>query len=101
MADNDIFRSDETDELGTVVLTLDDDTDLTCEIIAIYPAGDNEYIALLPDDDSDEVLIFRFIDNGSGDPEIENIEDDDEYEMAADAFDEILDEAEFDEADED
>jgi hypothetical protein len=49
-------------------------------------------------DDSDEVLIYRFIDNGEDqDPELENIEDDDEYDAAVDAFDEILDEDEFDE----
>ena len=64
-----------------------------------YPVGDKEYIALLPmNDDSDEVLIYRFIDNGEDqDPELENIEDDDEYDAAVDAFDEILDEDEFDE----
>ena len=63
------------------------------------PVGDKEYIALLPmNDDSDEVLIYRFIDNGEDqDPELENIDDDDEYDAAVDAFDEILDEDEFDE----
>lgn len=30
-------------------------------------------------------------------PTLENIEDDDEYEIAADAFDELLDSAEYDE----
>ena len=34
------------------------------------------------------------------DPEIENIEDDEEYEAAADAFDELLDEQEFDDEEE-
>ena len=96
MADNNIKNSEEyeSENLGTVVLTLDDDTELECLIIAIYPVGGKEYIALLPDvEDNDEVLIYRFIDNGDdSDPEIENIEDDDEYDAAADAFDELLDE---------
>jgi uncharacterized protein YrzB (UPF0473 family) len=89
----------EEDDLGSVILTLDDDTELECSILCIYPVGDKEYIALLPmNDDSDEVLIYRFIDNGEDqDPELENIEDDDEYDAAVDAFDEILDEDEFDE----
>ncbi len=102
MADNDVMNSEEymeEDDLGSVILTLDDDTELECSILCIYPVGDKEYIALLPmNDDSDEVLIYRFIDNGEDqDPELENIEDDDEYDAAVDAFDEILDEDEFDE----
>ena len=102
MADNDVMNSEEymeEDDLGSVILTLDDDTELGCSILCIYPVGDKEYIALLPmNDDSDEVLIYRFIDNGEDqDPELENIEDDDEYDAAVDAFDEILDEDEFDE----
>ena len=35
-------------EEGTVTLTLEDDTEVECGIVAIYPAGDKEYIALLP-----------------------------------------------------
>ena len=102
MADNEVMNSEEymeEDDLGSVILTLDDDTELECSILCIYPVGDKEYIALLPmNDDSDEVLIYRFIDNGEDqDPELESIEDDDEYDAAVDAFDEILDEDEFDE----
>ena len=102
MADNEVMNSEEymeEDDLGSVILTLDDDTELECSILCIYPVGDKEYIALLPmNDDSDEVLIYRFIDNGEDqDPELENIDDDVEYDAAVDAFDEILDEDEFDE----
>ena len=102
MADNEVMNSEEymeEDDLGSVILTLDDDTELECSILCIYPVGDKEYIALLPmNDDSDEVLIYRFIDNGEDqDPELEKIDDDDEYDAAVDAFDEILDEDEFDE----
>ena len=68
MADNEVMNSEEymeEDDLGSVILTLDDDTELECSILCIYPVGDKEYIALLPmNDDSDEVLIYRFIDNG-------------------------------------
>ncbi|MDO4619700.1 MAG: DUF1292 domain-containing protein [Lachnospiraceae bacterium] len=95
----------EEDDLGTVTLTLDDDSEVDCLILAIYPVGEQQYIALLPlnedgepDDDSD-VLIYRYIDNGDEEPEIDNIESDEEYEAAADAFDEILDEQEFDDED--
>ncbi len=95
----------ENNELyDTVTLTLDDDSELDCAIIGIFPAGDHQYIALLPMneegeiDDEEEVILYRFIDHGDNeDPEIENIESDEEFELASDAFDELLDEEEFEE----
>lgn len=98
MAFNDDYMIPEDEDLGTVILTMDDDSELECEIIAIFPANGREYIALLAQDDEEDesILIYRFIDHGDDEaPEIENIEDDDEYDAAADAFDELLDEAEF------
>ena len=93
-------------ELDTVTLTLEDDSELECAILAIYPVGERDYIALMPlldDGELDEeadVLLYRYVDNGpDAEPDLENIEDDDEYERAADAFDELLDEEEFDETD--
>lgn len=89
----------EDGDLGTVTLTLDDDTEVECAILAIYPVDDKQYIALLPVDengdaaDDADVLIYRFYDNGDdGDPDLENIEADEEYQAAADAFDQLLDE---------
>ena len=103
MAENENLNSEEEMDLGIITLTLDDNTELDCAILAIFPVDDKDYIALLPlgeEEDDDEVLIYRFIDKGDdADPELENIDDDDEYDAAADAFDEILDEMEFDDED--
>lgn len=86
---------------STVTLTLDDDTELECAIVSIFPAGDKEYIALLPlegpEAEEGEVFIYRYTENEDGEPNLENIEDDDEYEIVADAFDELLDSEEYDE----
>ena len=106
MADYEPMDGEEM-EIATVTLTLEDDTELECAILAIYPAGDRSYIALMPMDEDGEleedsdVLLYRYIDNGEDEePELENIEDDDEYELAADAFDELLDEEEFEDEEE-
>lgn len=90
----------------TVTLTLEDDTEVECAIISIYEAGGRDYIALLPlggkEETEGEVYIYRYLEDDAGEPSLENIEDDTEYEMAADAFDEQLDEAEYEDlADED
>ena len=42
-----VMGQNEEYEEGTVTLTLDDDTEVECAIVAIFPAGDKEYIALL------------------------------------------------------
>ncbi len=104
MADYENLNPEEETDLGIITLTLDDNSEIDCAILAIFPVADKDYIALLPlgeDDDDDEVLLYRFIDKGDdADPELENIDDDDEYDAVADAFDEILDEMEFDEEEE-
>ena len=86
---------------GTVTLTLDNGEELECEVVSIFEAGDREYISLLPlggeEEENGEVFIYRFKLSEDGEPDLENIEDDAEYEMAADAFDEALDKMEFDE----
>ena len=48
-----------------------------------------------PNEDG-EVFLYRFSEV-NGEPQLENIEDDEEYDIVADAFDELLDSQEFDE----
>ena len=47
--------------------------------------------------DEGEVYLYRYEEDADGNPSLDNIEDDDEYEVVADAFDELLDDQEFDE----
>ena len=84
----------------TVTLTLDNDEEIECAVLTIYEVDEKEYIALLPlDEDGEnedgEVFIYRYAETEDGEPTLENIEDDDEYEAAADAFDEWIDEQDF------
>lgn len=89
-----------SDETLTVTLTLDNDEVLECAVLTIYEVGEKQYIALLPldeegDSEDGDVFIYRYEEDENGEPTLDNIEDDDEYEAAADAFDEWLDEQEF------
>lgn len=91
------------EETVTVTLTLDNDEEVECAVLVIYTVDNQDYIALLPIDENGEnedgeVYLYRY-DEVDGEPELSNIEDDDEYEAAADAFDEWLDEMEFEELD--
>ena len=91
----------ENDEEMTVTLTLDDGTELECVVLTIFEAGEKEYIALLPLDgreaEDGEVYLYRYVEDINGHPDLENIDSDEEYEIVADAFDELLDSAEYDE----
>ena len=89
------------DEEMTVTLTLDDGTDLECVVLTIFEAAEREYIALLPLDGNEaedgEVYLYRYTEDANGNPDIQNIESDEEYEIVADAFDELLDTEEYEE----
>lgn len=83
-----------------VTLTLDDDTEIDCEILTIYTVGEQDYIALLPPAghgfEEGEALLYRYFEEDEL-PRIENIETEEEYEIAADGFDEWQDASEYDE----
>ena len=75
----------------TVTLTLDDDSELECAVVAIFPVQDKDYIALLPLGVKDaQVYLYRFKHNDDEDLELENIEDDAEFEAVADAYDALV-----------
>lgn len=88
-------------EYSSVTLSLDDGTEVECAVIRTFPAGDKNYIALLPiadiDEDESEVYLYRYSINKNNEPVLENIESDEEYEIVSDAFDEELDAMEYEE----
>ena len=93
----------EDDEEMTVELDLEDGTTVTCSIVTILEVEGRDYIVLLPQNENKEdgeVWFYRYSENPDDpneEPELGYIEDDDEYEKVADAFDEFLDNNEFDE----
>lgn len=89
----------------TVDLELDDGSHVTCAVVTILTVSGKYYIALLPlnedgENTEGEVWFYRYSENPKDpneEPALGYIEDDEEYEAVADAFDEFLDTAEFDE----
>ena len=79
----------------TITLTMEDDTEVECAILTVFPVDAKEYIALLPLDEngqneSGEVYLYTFARTESGEPMLSNIESDEEYAKAAVAFDTVL-----------
>lgn len=98
-SENDSLVPDDFDT--TVTLTLENDEELECAVISIFDASDRRYIALLPlegkDAEEGEVYLYRYNETADGQPDLSNIETDEEFEIVSDAFDEMLDDAEYQE----
>lgn len=74
---------DEEDDI--MYLTLDDDTELECNVLGIFEVEDKEYIALLPIDE-DEVIIYQYVELEGEDFELLSIEEEEEFETVSQAF---------------
>lgn len=98
-------KNDYEDEEMTVELELEDGTMVNCAIITILTVDGKDYIALLPlneagENEDGEVWFYGYSENPDDpneEPVLDYIADDEEYEKVADAFDEYLDNCEFDE----
>lgn len=98
-------NNDYEDEEMTVELELEDGTNVNCAVITILTVEKKDYIVLLPlnekgENEDGEVWFYSYSENPDDpneEPELGFIEDDEEYEKVADAFDEYLDNCEFDE----
>lgn len=89
------------EEVITVTLSLDNDEVVECAVLTTFTAGERTYIALLPlnedgETETGDVYLYRY-EEIDGEPTLDNIEDDNEYEMVADRFDEWMDEQEWEE----
>ena len=98
-------QPESNDEEMTVTLDLEDGSSVECAIVTILTVNNQDYIVLLPLDENGEnedgeVWFYRYSENENNpneEPVLDYIDDDDEYEAVADAFDEFLDTQEFDE----
>jgi uncharacterized protein YrzB (UPF0473 family) len=89
------------DEDLFVTLTLDDDSEVECLVISIFEAEGKDYIALLPtegpENEEGEVYLYRYFEDKDGEPGLDNIESEAEFYLASQAFDELVEEGEYDE----
>ena len=88
-----------------VTLELDNGESIDCAIVTIFAVKGKDYIALMPLDDNGEnedgtVWFYAYeedLNNPNAEPILSYIEDDAEFELVEEAFDEFLDQVEFDE----
>jgi len=86
MADEKIMN----DEAEFITLQFDNDEEIECEILGIFDANDKEYIALLPDDGTDDVYIYGYKEVDDDEFELIDIEDEDEFNKAIEVFEQLV-----------
>ena len=76
----------------TITLTLEDDTELECSVVAFFSVKDKDYIALVPLNEPDPEELFYRAKRTNNDLVFEDIEDDMEFITVSETFDELIEE---------
>ena len=84
---------DNEDEELFVTITLEDDSEIECEVLTIFEVEGQDYIALLHDngEEDGEIFIYRYFEGEDGEPGQE------EFDMVSEVFDSIVEDGEYDE----
>lgn len=85
-------------EESTITLTDEEGKETTFEVIGTFEIEQEQYIALIPaDTDEDECVLLKMTTDENGESLLVTIDDDDEFERAAAAFeDEFMGECDLD-----
>ena len=91
MADNNSkgYNDGIDEEAEFITLEFDDGDEVECEIMGVFEAAGKEYIALIPDDGTDDVYIYGYKEVGEDEYDLVDI-DDAEFEIAVAEFDKIV-----------
>lgn len=76
-------------EPEVITLEFDDGLEIEAEIMGIFDLDGKEYIALIPDDDTDDVYLYGYKEVSEEEFELVDIEDDDEFERVAAEFEKL------------
>lgn len=91
---SDEIKNVAAEEEDIITLEFDDDTAVDCTIMGTFEANGKEYIALVPEDGTEDVFIYGYKELKDDEFEIIDIVDDEEFEVAAAEFDAIMAEQE-------
>lgn len=83
-------KNPEIEEADFITLEFEDGVEVECEIMGVFDYDGKEYIALIPNDDTDDVYIYGYKEVGEDEFELVDIEDDGEFEKVVAEFDKIM-----------
>ena len=79
----------ENDDADFITLEFDDGEEIECEIMGIFEMDGKEYIALVPNDDTDDVYIYGYSEISEEEFELIDIEDDEEVAKVVEECDKL------------
>ncbi|MHC1724198.1 MAG: DUF1292 domain-containing protein [Aminipila sp.] len=79
----------EHEDSDFLTLEFDDGVEVECEIMGVFDFEGKEYIALIPDDGTDDVYIYGYKEVGEEEFELVDIDDDEEFEKVVAEFDKL------------
>ncbi|MBQ0041266.1 MAG: DUF1292 domain-containing protein [Clostridiales bacterium] len=91
---SDEIKNVEVEETEYITLEFDDDTAVDCEVLGTFECNGKEYIALAPEDGTDDVYIYGYKAVSDDEFELIEVEDETEFDAAAAEFDAIMAEEE-------
>lgn len=77
------------DDADYLTLEFDDGEEIECEIMGVFDVDGKEYIALIPNDGTDDVYIYGYKEVGDDEFELIDIDDDAEFQKVAKVFESI------------
>jgi len=73
-----------------LTLEFDDGGEIECEIMGVFDCDGKEYIALLPEDGTDDVYIYGYEEIDEEEFELIDIDSDEEFERVVAEFDKVV-----------
>ena len=80
------------DDAEYITLEFEDGMEVEAEIMGIFEVEGKEYIALIPDDDTDDVYLYGYKEVSEEEFELIDIEDDAEFEKVVAEFEKLTEE---------
>lgn len=82
------LTDDGTDDIDTLLLTLEDDREVECQIIDIFSFKAKDYISLLPvNEDADALLLYEYEESDNEEEVVLSmIESEEEFNQVAEAY---------------
>lgn len=78
------------EEMDIITLEFDDESTMDCEIMGVFDCDGKDFIALIPDDGSDDVYIYGYEEDKDGNFELLDIKSDEVFAKAAKEFEKIM-----------
>lgn len=78
------------EDVEIITLEFDDETVVNCEVMGVFDFEDKDYIALIPQDGTDDVYIYAYQEYDDGSFELIDIEDEALFAKVAKEFENIM-----------